>query len=363
MTKPCLRVLSRYSRLGASSRLRTLQYRHYLEEAGFDIEYEALFDDAYLHNLYAGSRDNTALLRYYFNRLASLRRKPAPDLIWLEKELLPWVPWLVEKTLLPRGIPIAVDYDDAVFHRYDRHRLSLLRHVLGKKIDRVMERSALVTAGNGYLAERAAAAGARHIKHVPTVVNLDLYEITSERRTSALPKIGWIGSPSTWDEYMVPLMPMYANIASHHNARILAVGGRDAMGQFGGVLDTVAWTEETEVSRIQEMDIGVMPLTDTPWERGKCGYKLIQYMACGVPVVASPIGVNAEIVEHGVNGFLVTTEAEWTEALEVLLLDRELRWTMGMNGRRKVEKEYSLQNWGPRVARMMNDLAERGIKG
>src|SRR6056297_1871598 len=104
------------------------------------------------------------------------------------------------------------------------------------------------------------------------------------------------------------------------------------------------------------MDIGVMPLPDTPWMRGKCGYKLIQYMACGLPVIASPVGVNAEIVEHGVNGFLVGTDEEWKSALTILLKDPDLRRRMGREGRKKVEREYSLQVQGPRVARLLREV-------
>lgn len=106
-----------------------------------------------------------------------------------------------------------------------------------------------------------------------------------------------------------------------------------------------------------------MPLTDTPWARGKCGYKLIQYMACGLPVIASPVGVNTEIVEHGVNGFLASTEAEWIEALRTLLSDAALRARMGEAGRRKVERDYSLQVWGPRVAQILRDAANQGRQG
>ena len=127
-----------------------------------------------------------------------------------------------------------------------------------------------------------------------------------------------------------------------------------------GTLEILPWTEETEVSLIQSMDIGVMPLHNTDWARGKCGYKLIQYMACGLPVVASPVGVNKDIVEHGVNGLLAETDAEWRSAIKTLLADAELRRRMGAAGCRKVEEYYSLQIWGPRVAQMLRGVADEG---
>ena len=113
---------------------------------------------------------------------------------------------------------------------------------------------------------------------------------------------------------------------------------------------------------IQTMDIGVMPLPDTAWARGKCGYKLIQYMACGLPVVASPVGVNKEIVEHGVNGFIAESDEEWRSAIETLLSDADLRRRMGAAGRKKVEDSYSLQVWGPRVAQMLRRVADESRK-
>jgi hypothetical protein len=128
--------------------------------------------------------------------------------------------------------------------------------------------------------------------------------------------------------------------------------------ETAGTLEILPWAEDTEVTLIQSMDIGVMPLPDTPWTRGKCGYKLIQYMACGLPVVASPVGVNRDIVEHGVNGFLAESDDEWRAAVDALLNDADLRRRMGAAGRKKVEEQYSLQVWGPRVAQMLRSVAE-----
>lgn len=98
-----------------------------------------------------------------------------------------------------------------------------------------------------------------------------------------------------------------------------------------------------------------MPLSDTPCARGKCGYKLIQYMACGLPVIASPVGINADIVEDGVNGFLANTPNDWRYALTTLLRDPDLRARMGAAGRAKIEREISLATWGPRVADLLKE--------
>lgn len=202
-----------------------------------------------------------------------------------------------------------------------------------------------------------------HVAIVPTVVDNRIYCEAPAASGRAAPgrqlHIGWIGTPSTWSEYLTGLMPTLMPTLHSMDARLVVMGaGRHTAAQPR--LDFHEWSEEAEVPFLQSLDIGLMPLTDTPWARGKCGYKLIQYMACGLPVIASPVGVNAEIVEHGVNGFLASTEEEWTEALRTLLSDAALRKRMGEAGRRKVEREYSLQVWGPRVAQMLRDVDSQG---
>ena len=359
--KDRLLVLSRYSRIGASSRLRTLQYQRWIENADFNVEYASFFDDAYLQGLYTGQKPKADLLSYYGRRVSQLRRRPYPTLIWIEKEALPWLPWTFERAFLPTSIPIISDYDDAVFHRYDIHKFAPVRWLLGRKIDRVMQHSQLVTAGNNYLANRARNACAKHIEIVPTVVDLAQYTVRSEASTTPSAQVGWIGTPNTWHAFGQSLHARLNETLAVHGARFQAVGANLAPESIG-TLDIVPWSEETEVSAIQGMDIGVMPLTDTPWSRGKCGYKLIQYMACGLPVVASPVGVNKDIVEHGVNGFLAETDEEWRSAIATLLTDADLRRRMGAAGRRKVEETYSLQVWGPRVAQMLRQVADEGRK-
>ena len=348
-------LLSRYTRMGASSRLRTMQYLPALAREGLSVQVAPFFDDAYLQALYSGQQTRGSTTGYMVQRVRQLWKRPSPDLIWLEYEALPWIPWLIERAVLPRGVPIVSDYDDAVFHRYDKHRRGAVRAILGGKIGLVMAASDLVMAGNPYLADHAQDAGAKRIKTIPTVVDLEAYSVDLARKDDDTPRIGWIGTPQTWKELAHPVHKALDSLLTHNRGLFRAVGA-GMHAEKNGTLEILPWTEGTEVSLIQSMDIGVMPLPDTPWARGKCGYKLIQYMACGLPVVASPVGVNREIVEHGVNGFLASTDEEWQSAIETLLRDPDLRQRMGMAGRKKVEEQYSLQVWGPRVAEMMRDL-------
>jgi glycosyltransferase involved in cell wall biosynthesis len=266
---------------------------------------------------------------------------------------------MFERAILSASVPIVCDYDDAVFHRYDRHRFAPIRWLLGRKIDQIMQRSRLVTSGNKYLADRARRAGAARVEIVPTVINKSHYTVRSVTSADSSLQVGWIGTPSTWADYGKALYSQLDGMLAANGARFKAVGAKLEADSVG-TLDIVPWSEDSEVSAIRSMDIGVMPLLDTPWERGKCGYKLIQYMACGLPVVASPVGVNRDIVEHGVNGFLAESDDEWRTAIRTLLGDAELRRRMGAAGRRKVEMQYTLQVWGPRVAQMLRCVADEG---
>lgn len=351
-------LLTRYNRLGASSRMRMLQYLPWLTSAGMDVTVTPLFPDAYVQSLQQGQRKPWQVFTAYWCRLRTLLSSRDHDLLWIEKECLPWLPAWVEQVLLPARIPYILDYDDAVFHYYDKHRSALVKHLLGTKHPTLMRNASLVVAGNPYLAKFARAAGAPWVEVVPTTVDLTRYE-TIESQGSTVPKsppcVGWIGQRATSD-FLRPLAPLFERLTACGLGRFAAIGiDTQALGL---PMASIPWTESSEVASIQGFDVGIMPLVDGPFERGKCGYKLIQYMACGLPVVASPVGVNAEIVEHGVNGFLASTPQEWENALTTLITDSALRQRMGQAGRCKVEEHYSLQVTGPRLA----ELLKRAIR-
>src|SRR4051812_21604845 len=185
-------VLTRYERLGASSRIRFLQFLPMLEQEGFTFDVQPFLDNAYVSSLYGGPPGGTGnLLRSYSRRFRTLTRRMAYDVVWLEKEALPWLPTWLEIARL-EGIPYVVDYDDAWFHRYENHWLSPL---LGHKIDAVMRVAHTVVTGNDYLARRARQAGARHVDIVPTAIDLGRYSRLPEPPKGTVLTVGWIGIP------------------------------------------------------------------------------------------------------------------------------------------------------------------------
>lgn len=349
-------ILSRYTRRGASSRVRLYQYVPYLEAHGIACTISPLLDDDYLHSLYGSERKSpSALVWAYWRRLLQLLTLRRYDLVLLEKELFPFLPSWGETLTFLAGTPVVVDYDDATFHTYDRHVSGIVRTLLGNKIDTVMRRSALVLVGNEYLAERAANAGAHRIEYLPSVVDCERYVPSSGNRGKAF-TIGWIGTPSS-ARYLQKLAPALNEVCRNNLARLVLVGSGE-VNLPDVPLEILPWNEETEVDAIQSFDVGIMPLEDTPWERGKCGYKLVQCMACGLPVVGSPVGVNRRIVEHGTDGFLAESLEEWIGALSLLRDDHDLRIRMGSAAREKIVKSYSLQAHAPRLLTLLRSNVE-----
>jgi glycosyltransferase involved in cell wall biosynthesis len=350
-------LLTRYERLGASSRVRFLQFLPELERQGFDFDVQPLLDNDYVRSLYGAPPIGAGrLFMAYARRFRALARRMRYDLVWLEKEALPWLPAWIEIARL-QGLPYVVDYDDAWFHRYQSHWLSPL---LGHKIDAVMRVAWTVVAGNDFLARHARQAGARHVEIVPSAIDMARYRDLPPAGNSpagaapvgASMVVGWIG---------IPLNAHYLTIAAPALRAVegitLHVVGGVAPPEIDGIVENLPWTEDSEIARIAAFDVGIMPLHDTPWERGKCAYKLLQVMAAGKPVIASPVGANRQVVQHGVNGFLADTPEEWADALRRLAADPELRRRMGEEARKTVETQYSTTVVAPKLAAILRDAA------
>ena len=344
-------LLTRYGRLGASSRLRAYQYIPALTAAGFDVTISPLLSDAYLELSYNGKSSQWCGIPGVVTRVWTLLTARKYDLIWIEKEALPWVPGFIERLLMPSGIPYVVDYDDAVFHQYDLHRSRLVRALFGRKLDGIMRRATAVFVGNDYLAARARLAGSRHVVYVPTVLDPNHYKVRQRADWMAAKTavIGWMGSPSTWKAHMRPMSDGLAALAIRKSA-ILQVVGAKTDPKVEGPLNFIPWAEDIEGELTAGFSVGIMPLPDDPWSKGKCGYKLLQYMASGIPVIASPVGVNTTIVEQGINGYFAITFEDWTHYIEALIDDPEKCFALGQHGREKIEQHYSIHVWGPKIA-------------
>ncbi len=276
------------------------------------------------------------------------------DLVWLEKEALPWLPWWLEGALLRRR-PYAVDFDDAWYLRYQGHPNPLVRASLAQKLSTLVRGSSLAIVGNAQLEAWAKEAGARRVLRLPTAVNLNRYPV-AERAPNAGCTIGWIGSPLTAAAYLPPLASVFAELTRAQGCRLELVGS-GPLALEGVKVSILPWSEAEEARLLGGFDVGIMPLAHDEWSESKCAYKLIQYMATGLPVAASPVGMNRTVVRHGVNGFLADTAEEWRSALVTLRGDPALRRRMGEAGRRLVEEEFSHVRAGQRLVEGLREAA------
>lgn len=287
------------------------------------------------------------------------------DAVLIQKRLLP-VPYLAA---LARLAPVVYDYDDAVYAlpsgaagpqaagRLARNRA---------RLDAVLRRAAVVVAGNSVLAEHARARGAPVVT-VPTAVDPARVPRPKEHRAVRPVTIGWVGTPANL-VYLRSLEGVFRRLGGRfgNGVRLRVVTDPPSGGvpRFPGIeMDVRRWTLAAEPADLLSFDIGIMPLHDDAWSRGKCGFKLLLYMLAGLPVVASPVGANCEIVRHGEHGFLAESEDAWVEALSALVESPELRARLGRAGRAHVQRHYGPEAAADRLTAAVRSAARRDRGG
>jgi hypothetical protein len=347
-------ALMKYGDRAASTRQRLLQFLPYLQDAGIDVEVCSLLDNDYVVRIGRGRAWSFGpLVGAYSARIGDLVRAREFDVIWVYGEVFPFLPGLLERLAFLYNKPVIYDFDDAMFHQYDANNSVLIRRMLGRKLEPLLRGAAACCCGNEYL-KSYAARFCRACIIVPTVVDTDVLRPFSGFGRARSLTVGWIGSPSTW-RYVEPFIPLLRRVCETENVKLKIVGsGRcDLDFQAAEFRD---WSPRNEVSDLQSFDIGIMPLADDLWARGKCGYKLLQYMACGTPVVASPVGVNSIIVKHELNGYLASTASQWEEFLVELIRRPEKRAAFGRRGRQFVVENYSLSAVGPKLPNIIRKV-------
>ena len=343
---PSVLLLSRYDRMGPSSRVRHLSFIPDLERAGFDVTIAPFLSGEYLELLYRGEpRHLGYLLKAYWRRLRQLLSIKDFDLIWIEKEALPWIPAAIENLLLGAR-PRLIDFDDPWYLRYSAHPRHTVRALMGHKLEFLAKRASVVTAGSGGLSQWLKTAQCPQVVELPPAVDLVRYPrvpLPDDPFT-----VGWIGTPGN-EVYLNLIAEPLRALCEAFGARLRLIGGSRGFTLRGVAIDYVPWREGSEAAELARCHVGVMPLSDGPWERGKCGYKLIQYMAAGRPTVASPVGAASSITVPGHTGLLASSTEEWIAALTSLAADRERASRLGTAGRMRAEACYSLQIIAPKL--------------
>ena len=346
---------------GASNRFRVLQFVPYLNLVGIECRVRPFYTETFWSILYRPGHlwSKLALgLLCGLNRLLDLARAARYDLVFIHRESYPIGPAWFETLLAWMGKPYIYDFDDALFlpNVAEPNRL-FGRFKCPGKVARIIRNSRVTVAGNAYLAEYAKRAGAREVEIVPTVVDTECFVPRRTRKSRETLVIGWIGSPTTiifLEPYREVFKRVWESCGSRAHFRI--VGGKLANPLPKG-MTCVPWSLESEVEQLQSFDIGIMPMPDNEWTRGKCAFKAIEYLAVGIPAVCSPVGMNLEVISEGVNGFLPADENAWVEAICRLVEDDQLRERLGNAGRQTVERKFSVDLWAPVLEGIIREAA------
>ena len=347
-------ALALYGDRAASTRYRLEQYIPRLRDDGIHLRVAPLLGNEYIKSTFARKKYGAIkLVNHYMARAVTLARRRDYDIVVIQGELFPLVPGGIEARLV--RVPYIYDFDDAYFLKYRQERFRRVSFLLKEKFTPVISRAAAVLAGNRYLADYAKKLNVA-TTFLPTVVDTDRYAHLPSKRDDIF-TVGWIGSPST-SGYLGALARPLAQLGQEGRVRFVVVGGHSEAIDGVEVVNA-PWEEATEVGLINTFDVGVMPLSDDEWARGKCAFKLIQYMACGVPVVASPVGANVDVV-GGDCGLMAKDDRDWFLALGKLRDDVGLRKDMGLAGRERIVKNYSLSVGLAILAQAIKTVAGKG---
>ena len=338
--------------LDPACRFRIGQYIPYFERAGWEVSLRTRrppypWITPWRNPLLRAAHRETARLCRRLGRRLDIRAAAGFDVVFLNRDLLEGK-FQYEAALFRRNPRVVFDFDDAIF--------------LGEKaahIGQICEKAAWVTAGNEYLADFARRYSSR-VSVIPTVVDTDQYVAAADLASHPV-RVGWLGSGQSIRETLFPHVPMLAEFQRDLGFEFVVVSQpRPDLPSSSLRWEFVEWSPLVETRIAALFDIGIMPLVDEPFQRGKCGCKILQYMSASLPVVASPVGINSQLIADGTRGLLAFGKEGWREALATLIAAPALRLSMGQAGRAFVEQNYSVSRWFPQLLSIIEHVA--GLK-
>ncbi|MBP7496402.1 MAG: glycosyltransferase family 4 protein [Bacteroidales bacterium] len=335
-------------RLGRSpgQRFRFEQYLKYLEESGFNYEISNFLnekDDKIFYSKGKYFKKFIILLKSIRQRLKDIKRANEFDIIFIYRDAIMIGSTYFEKQFSKSKARVIFDFDDAIWYpetSQGNSNLSFLKKP--SKTGRIIELSDLVFAGNSYLADYALQYN-KNVRIVPTTIDINYYIKKERKKSDNKICIGWTGTSTTLKHYEL-IIPVLKRIKDKYGDKIYfkLISDQPLLTKELEIENT-KWDKETEIEDLSYIDIGIMPLPDDKWSKGKCGFKGLQYMALEIPALMSAVGVNNEIIQDGINGFLAKNDEEWYNKLCLLLNSPELRKNIGLKGRQTIVEKYSCQ--------------------
>ncbi len=346
---------------GPSSRYRIEQYIPYFKHNGIECVVRPFVSSKFYRIIYKKGfyfQKMLFFLQSTLSRFFDIFSALKSDIIFIHLEAFPFGPPLFEWVLSKAGKKIIYDLDDAIYMGITSSANSFLRYLkCPSKIKKIIKMADHVITCNGYLADYAKKYN-KNITVIHTSVDTEKFKpINKEKKEGLI--IGWIGSHST-AKYLSELKGIFVRLVSgryHFVLKIIGAGDEYDFDVPGIEIIKLGWNLKDEIDQFQSLDIGVYPLPDNEWTRGKTGFKTIQYMSVGVPCVVSAVGANKSIVEDGINGFIAASKEEWIKKISMLIEDVDLRKRIGSNGRQTAEENFSIKVNAPKYLHVIRSLA------
>ena len=361
-------ALATYPVEAAATRYRLQQFVAPLAERGIDLTVDSFLDSQLFTRLYQQKGVAVTALKLFaatIRRLFVLAAASRARVVLVQREAMmygpPLIEWFVARVIKR---PMVLDLDDATYVSYTSPTYGSLVKALKwfRKTDDLIRWASLVSCGNRAIAEYVSARGAK-AQIIPTVVDSDVFRPVERAGAREPVVLGWIGTRSTFP-YLRSIFAVLERLAQTYDFRLKVVGaGQDEVVVANVEVENLPWKLDREVEDFQSIDIGLYPIDASlysgKWASGKSGFKAIQYMAVGVPYVATPVGASAELGEPDRTHFFASSDDEWYQALESLISNPELRARMGAAGRHHVVENYSLPAQADKLADVLREAAER----
>lgn len=356
--------LASYPVEAAATRYRLQQFVKPLSDRGISLTIHPFLNSSLFEQFYrrqALPRTALGLLKAAVMRLGDILAASKADVILVQREAMlfgpPVIEWLTTRVC---NRPLVLDLDDATYVSYTSPTYGRAGKALKwfSKTDDLIRWASIVTCGNRAIAEYVSSKGAT-TRIIPTVVDTEIFRPATHSHDNGAVVLGWIGTHSTYP-YLESIFPVLRDLAQEYEFRLKVVGsGKDQVVIPGVTIESVPWKLEREIADFQSIDIGLYPidarLYSGKWAAGKSGFKALQYMAVGVPYVATPVGASAELGEVGTTHFIAENETEWREALTTLVSDKNRREMMGAAGRRHVTEHYGLPAQADKLAAALRE--------